>query len=183
MKQLMERQEFSKISIGEICELCRMNRKSFYYHFRDKYDLVNWIFYTEFIETVRSYEEADESFDRWLYLEGLCGYFYRNRRFYLNALEVQGQNSFRDYFRELLQVVISDYMADVFPAGDEDSRFFAAFYSDAFVVAIERWLRETPEYSPAAFVSLLQRTIGGAAIKAGLDIERAAGAPEQKARR
>ena len=24
-----------------------MNRKSFYYHFKDKYDLVNWIFDTE----------------------------------------------------------------------------------------------------------------------------------------
>ena len=44
LKQLMERRPFAKISVGDICESCNMNRKSFYYHFRDKYDLVNWIF-------------------------------------------------------------------------------------------------------------------------------------------
>ena len=31
-----------------------MNRKSFYYHFRDKYDLVNWIFYVDFIERMEA---------------------------------------------------------------------------------------------------------------------------------
>lgn len=50
MKKLMEKKPFSKISVGDICEDCGMNRKSFYYHFRDKYDLVNWIFYVDFIE-------------------------------------------------------------------------------------------------------------------------------------
>ena len=44
MKKLMSKSPFSKISVGDICENCGMNRKSFYYHFRDKYDLVTWIF-------------------------------------------------------------------------------------------------------------------------------------------
>ena len=43
---------FDKINISDICEPCYMNRKSFYYHFKDKYDLVNWIFDTEFMEFV-----------------------------------------------------------------------------------------------------------------------------------
>ena len=49
MKALMSEKPFEKISVGDICERCDMNRKSFYYHFRDKYDLVNWIFDTEFV--------------------------------------------------------------------------------------------------------------------------------------
>ena len=39
MKALMEERPFAKISVGDICERCGMNRKSFYYHFKDKYDL------------------------------------------------------------------------------------------------------------------------------------------------
>lgn len=50
LKQLMAEKPLQKISVGDICERCNMNRKSFYYHFRDKYDLVNWVFYTEFAE-------------------------------------------------------------------------------------------------------------------------------------
>ena len=49
LKELVESRPFSKISIGDICEQCAISRKSFYYHFKDKYDLVNWIYYTEFI--------------------------------------------------------------------------------------------------------------------------------------
>ena len=50
LKELMETQPLTKISVGDICEKCGMNRKSFYYHFCDKYELVNWIFDTEFNE-------------------------------------------------------------------------------------------------------------------------------------
>ena len=40
-KELMGDTPFQKINIAEICEKCDKNRKSFYYHFRDKYDLAN----------------------------------------------------------------------------------------------------------------------------------------------
>lgn len=50
MKELMEQMPFSKISVSDIAEQCGMNRKSFYYHFKDKYDLVNWIFDMEYLQ-------------------------------------------------------------------------------------------------------------------------------------
>ena len=53
MKELMKTTPFSKISVGDICEKCEMNRKSFYYHFKDKYDLINWIYSTEFISNIQ----------------------------------------------------------------------------------------------------------------------------------
>ena len=46
LKELMLEQPFDKINVAQICARCNMNRKSFYYHFKDKYDLVNWIFDT-----------------------------------------------------------------------------------------------------------------------------------------
>ena len=54
LKSLMEEMPLAKITVGDICEACNMNRKSFYYHFRDKYDLINWIYDTEFISVARS---------------------------------------------------------------------------------------------------------------------------------
>lgn len=41
LKELMAEVPFEKITVAQICEKCDMNRKSFYYHFRDKYDLAN----------------------------------------------------------------------------------------------------------------------------------------------
>ena len=53
LKELMAEKPFSRISVSEIAEKCSINRKSFYYHFKDKYDLIDWIFESEFIEKVR----------------------------------------------------------------------------------------------------------------------------------
>ena len=49
LKKLMKEKPFEKISVAEICEECGLTRKSFYYHFKDKYDLVSWIFDHEFL--------------------------------------------------------------------------------------------------------------------------------------
>ena len=56
LKELMGKQSFAKISVADICEGCGMSRKSFYYHFKDKYDLVNWIFDMEFIRSIQGRE-------------------------------------------------------------------------------------------------------------------------------
>ena len=82
LKSLMETRPLNKITVGDICEACDMNRKSFYYHFQDKYDLVNWIFYTEFFDEFQV--ERTSSADA---LVRLCEFFEKNREFYRNALK------------------------------------------------------------------------------------------------
>lgn len=158
MKQLMERQPFSKISVGDICELCDMNRKSFYYHFKDKYDLVNWIYYTEFITTART--RAYES--GWDLFEALCEYFYENKGFYSNALEITGQNSFSEYFSSILQPVFVSYLSETFEES-KNRDFFAGFFSDAFVISISKWLKGEPNLGPHEFIQLVKTAFTGAA--------------------
>ena len=38
-KELMKDNDFSKISVADICRNCNINRKSFYYHFYDIHQL------------------------------------------------------------------------------------------------------------------------------------------------
>lgn len=39
---LMKKKSLSKISISEIVTVCQINRKTFYYHFTDIYELLEW---------------------------------------------------------------------------------------------------------------------------------------------
>lgn len=39
---LLEKKPISKITVSEIVNLCDINRKTFYYHFQDVYDLLEW---------------------------------------------------------------------------------------------------------------------------------------------
>lgn len=151
MKQLMETTPFSKISVSDICAACGMHRKSFYYHFKDKYDLINWIFYHDFIElSVRS---APDSFSE-LYRR-LCSYFYANRIFYRNALSVSGQNSFGDYYRELFAATLKDWLEEDFPDASQ-LNLLAQYYAEISISMLEKWLSGPHCMPPEAYFSLLQ---------------------------
>ena len=43
LKKLLAQKPLSKITIADITEDCGMNRMTFYYHFQDIYDLIDWI--------------------------------------------------------------------------------------------------------------------------------------------
>ena len=138
LKELMKTQPLTKISVGDICEKCGMNRKSFYYHFCDKYDLVNWIFDTEFSE-IRNRPDHITKF------EEICEYFYADREFYRNALQITGQNSFRDYFRMQIQPVLKELVGNLFDS-EEDTEFLVTFLADGMVSALirgRRWRAES----------------------------------------
>ena len=92
LKELIKTHPIEKISVGNICDVCGMNRKSFYYHFQDKYELINWIYYTEFLKTALENPINDS---REL-LDAICCYFYENREFYAKTFRIEGQNSFSD---------------------------------------------------------------------------------------
>ncbi len=44
MRGIMKRKPLDKIRVTEICQEAGIERPTFYYHFRDKYDLVAWMF-------------------------------------------------------------------------------------------------------------------------------------------
>ncbi|WP_262398827.1 dihydroxyacetone kinase transcriptional activator DhaS [Yanshouia hominis] len=159
-KELLESQSFDKISIGDICEKCQMNRKSFYYHFKDKYDLVNWIYYTEFITVARQQEYTMG----WDLLEDLCVYFYNNRNFYRKTFNIDGQNSFSDYFRDIVSMIITNDFRNIF-GDDAHFDFYVDFFADAFVCSIKRWIAMKDCMPAEEFVQCLKTCLWGTSHK------------------
>lgn len=164
-KKLMEEMPFSKISVSDICERCQMNRKSFYYHFKDKYELVNWIFDTEFLDAI--HEQGVKT--GWDILSILCHYLYANKEFYRRALKIEGQNSFEEHFRETLGMIVSRQLEDLIQihAGEfapelsqqDVQTFVTALVTDGVVSAIVRWLMDKKPMSADIFLQLLRSFI------------------------
>ena len=160
LKELTEEMPFEKITVGHICGKCDMNRKSFYYHFRDKYDLVNWIYNTEFIAMARekSYEGT------FILFYDICKYFENNRQFYRKILKYEGQNSFLEYFQELMSLIIGKRVSKIFE-NDENNKFYTDFFTSAFVNAIKKWILEPEGLSAEKFVELVKSCIYGTSKK------------------
>lgn len=152
IKELMEREPLSKISVGDITSNCGVNRQTFYYHFKDKYELVNWIYYTETVKLMSSFSDRAHWTDG---LGALCRYMRDNKRFYINALSTPGA--------ELLPGVPAGICPGAGPVarggtarrkpiGEEDLEFIADFYAFAFVGLIMKWARHGMKEEPDGYI-------------------------------
>ena len=61
LKKLLLRKPLNKITINDITEDCGVNRMTFYYHFKDIYDLVDWILVEDATEAL----EGHQDFETW----------------------------------------------------------------------------------------------------------------------
>ena len=154
LKDLLLENDFEKISISDICDGCGMSRKSFYYHFHDKYELVIWIFKTEFLDRLRARTDSGvfETLSR------LARYLYTNKSFYKPVMMVSGQNSFAEHFSEVCRdafgkrireqldsLIITDLNVDIF--------------ADFFVYTVQKWLTTSDSRDDVAFVRDLSNAI------------------------
>ncbi len=91
MKEIMKQKEIEKIRITEICAAADIERSTFYYHFKDKYDLIAWIFYHDAFNTnVIDEKEAAESMKK----------MKREVLFYRRAYADKSQNALWKYMHQ-----------------------------------------------------------------------------------
>ena len=98
LEALMTRIPLSKVRVGDLCAACNVERRVFYYHFKDKYDLVAWMFERDYIAAA----DGRAPFSEGLYAEA-HRLLWARRDFYRRAFEEDSQNSI---YRYLLQFSI-----------------------------------------------------------------------------
>ena len=151
LRDLTLTEPFAKISIGDICKRCNVSRKTFYYHFKDKDDLVNWIFDTEFVAYARQHTYASV----WQAMEDLFRYFYRYHAFYKKVLQQDGHNSFSTYFGELIHTVFVEHLK-VLVGDSVTGEFQINFVADGMVCLIKRWLAQPDCATPEELIAQLK---------------------------
>lgn len=156
LKECLLTKSFEKITIEDICNKCEMNRKSFYYHFKDKYSLVEYIFNSEF-KSLHVYTKKDSNI-----FKELCIYLYDNKDFYTKILKYEGQNNFQDYLEQTIFTIVIDEIADLF-LNNKYMEFGINFLIDAFTCAIVRWILKPDPIPADEFFDLLNRSIFGIA--------------------
>lgn len=154
-KGLMAKKPFEKITIADITNACGLNRQTFYYHFQDKYELLNWIFYNDVISILS--EDAEEiTFDNWSdRVLKMLVVIKNNAKFYTNALNTEYGNEFRNYlfrvskevFNEVIDRISNGYYID-----DEDKKFLSEFYASGISGGIIRWITTGMKTSPESIV-------------------------------
>jgi probable dihydroxyacetone kinase regulator len=163
LKGLMAKTSFNKISVKDIVDDCGLTRQAFYYHFKDKYDLMNWIYYTETARFMSSYNKVEHWMDG---LTDLCNYMRQNKTFYIKALNTTGQNSFQEYLHDYIRDISISVIENIKNTEFEEERwgFIAEFISTAFVGLIVRWANNGMKDDPAEYITKMRSIFDGSIL-------------------
>ena len=65
LKRKLKTTLLSRIKVRELCTACDVDRRTFYYHFKDKYDLMAWMIFQSAYDTdVLDLDSASKALDR-----------------------------------------------------------------------------------------------------------------------
>lgn len=96
-KELAISRPIEKITIREITDRAGVIRPTFYNHFQDKYELLEWIVKTELLDPMQPLLE------NWMLKEALTlslTTMEKEKDFYTRAVRLEGQNSFASILKE-----------------------------------------------------------------------------------
>lgn len=166
LKKLMEKKPIDKITIKDIVKDCEVNRQTFYYHFQDIYDLLEWIFVTEGLNAL----DGKKTYDSWR--EGFLQvfrYVEDNKTLVTNMFHSLGRERLErflyDEVYKLLKEVIEE-QAEGLTVSGENKAFIADFYKYAFVGIMLEWIRTGMKEKPEDITDNINKLIAGDIHKA-----------------
>lgn len=161
LKRLLLQKPLDKITVSDITDDCGVNRMTFYYHFRDIYDLVEW----SCAEDAARALNGKKTYDTWQ--QGFLQIFeavQENRPFILNVYHSVSREQVEIYLYKvtygLLRGVVEEQSAGM-SVREEDKQFIADFYKYGFVGLMLDWIRGDMREDPRRIVERLSSVIQG----------------------
>jgi probable dihydroxyacetone kinase regulator len=170
LKDIAVEYPLSRITIKQIAEKCGVNRQTFYYHFRDIYDLVEWIYAREAARALsgrKTYATWQEGYLR------IFEYVFANRQFVTRTFHSLSREHLERFLYgqtyNLLIEVIDEKAAELEISRrvrKDDKAFIAHFYKYSFVGLMLDWIDNGMKEEPQMIVDRVGTLIQG-------DIEKA----------
>ena len=147
LKQMLNQRSLSKITVKDLVERCGVNRQTFYYHFHDIYDLMEWTIQDD-ADRILS-EKLDYSDWKWG-VASVLRYLQENRNLVLNIYHSVSHEAIARYLKRLLrpyilQVICSEMETLEYMPCEEDVDFLADIYTLAVIGIIMEWISREME--------------------------------------
>lgn len=148
-KELVMRIPFEKITIKMITDGAGVIRPTFYKHFQDKYEVLEWIFQKEIADKIQVLIDNDMEED---IFRLLCSCLEKDRAFYKKAYEITGQNSFEglmsDYLYQMFLKLQNKYpLKSPSPLDVLTKEAIARFYTFGLADSLKYWISLNTSYT------------------------------------
>lgn len=166
LKNLLLKKPLTKITVSDIADDCGINRMTFYYHFKDIYDLVEW----SCLEDAKHALDEKKTYETWQ--QGLLQIFEavkENKPFILNVYRCVHREQVEKYLQPLVDQLILGVINEEtgnMTIRDEDKQFIAQIYSYIFIGLMLDWIKDDMREDPQPLVDRLARLIKGSMSEA-----------------
>ena len=168
LKRLLLTKPLNKITIADITNDCGISRMTFYYHFQDIYDLVEWACEEDAARAIAGNKTADT------WQTGLLDTFLalrENKPFIASIYHDMN----REQVERFLVPVVSDLVKSVVDehaarrhVREQDRDFIARFFAHALIGTVLDWIARDMRDDPQQLVQRVA-TIADGAIETALD--------------
>lgn len=161
LKNLLLKKPLNKITVADIADDCGINRMTFYYHFKDIYDLVEW----SCLEDAKRALDEKKTYDTWQ--QGLLQIFeavQENKPFIMNVYRCVHAEQVEKYLQPLVDGLLLGVLEEEsrgMTIRDEDKQFIAQVYSYIFIGLMLDWIKNNMREDPRQIVERLARLIKG----------------------
>lgn len=166
LKKLLLQKPLNKITINDIVEECGISRMTFYYHFKDIFDLVEWVC----IEDAKQALAGKKTYDTWQ--DGFISIFQAvqdNKPFVMNVYRAVSRERIEQYLNPLIHNLILGVVeekAKGMAVSEADRQFIAGFYEHAFLGIMLEWIGGNMKEDPAAIVERTSMMLHGNIVRA-----------------
>ena len=168
LKRLLLEKPLGKITIADITDDCGISRMTFYYHFQDIYDLVEWSCEEDAARAIAGNKTADT------WQTGLLDTFLslRENKPFITSIY---HDMSREQVERFLVPVVSDLVKDVVDehaarrcVREQDRDFIARFFAHALIGTVLDWIARDMRDDPQQLVQRVA-TVADGAIETALD--------------
>lgn len=151
LKELLKSRTLDRITIQDVADAAHVSRKTFYYHFHDIFDLLEWMM----VEGAKGFPEpADgEGEDFWVRnVSILLNYAVENRRWVMNGYQSIDRERLEAMLRKAVEPQVETALRQAIagrPVREEDVRFVADFFTYGVSALFLSWVADGMRQDPA----------------------------------
>ena len=162
---VLQKKPLDKVTISDVTSLCNVNRQTFYYHFHDLNDLINWIYITNGEQIIGAH------LTNTTWQKGLLDIMRSMQKYEAFVLQTYHSRA-RDLLRTLLlkscKSVILGVINDMkqYEIAKEDRDFISSLYSYSITGTVLDWIEHGMKENPSSLVGKMDKALHGSIIEA-----------------
>lgn len=153
--ELLKNRSLDKITVKDIVDRCEINRNTFYYYYKDIYDLIEDIFQTEEQKLRLNHSESDSFYGE---LKSRMNLILEYKPALAHIFYSRSHDVFDKYLNAVSEDFISKYVreqAKTLTVSEENIRLVETCYAASLRGVVVKWIQNENSISPETFIRKL----------------------------